>query len=328
MEGGFGFEFVGLICTVLKNYVARDPEGMMRVGVDQEKSHLQLTYHFLVRCLAVNRNSSEFGDGVAIMGLIVAILENMQGRLDQDLPQILTFLTDELEFLSSIKTKANNFKSMILQAIAMMFVYNSQATFSLLESSGKTLLVFQNWFSYMNDFKKDFEIRRNIFGLCAIIGSPENCLPALVSQRLPDIMHQLTLLTKKMHNERMEVLKDNQEHVGKGGIETDSDENSGEDEDIGDEQAQGDDEDFADSDEEWKKQQKMFAKIGPKLSSGKALTADEMNEFGLNDDDDDDDDDSDYEYNGGDMSLYDSRIDDIDELKTLKETMVKISQSN
>lgn len=97
----------------------------MKVGVDQDKSYLQLTYHFLIRCLAVNRNSSGFVDGVAIMGLIVAILENMQGKLDNDLPQILTFLTDELQFLSSIKTKANNFQSMILQAIAMMFVYNS-----------------------------------------------------------------------------------------------------------------------------------------------------------------------------------------------------------
>lgn len=201
----------------------------------------------------------------------------------------------------------------------MMFVYNASATFNLLESSGTTLLVFQAWFSFMNDFKKDFEIRRNIFGLCAIVNCPQ--LPAMVSSRLPDIMNQLTLLTKKMHNERLDVLKDNQEHVGKGGQESDSDQ-SGEDQDIGEEG----DEDFEDSDEEWKKQQKMFAKLGPKLNSGKALTAEEMDEFGL--DDDDDDDDSDYEYNGGDMALYDSRIDDIDELKTLKETMMGINQNN
>jgi hypothetical protein len=71
----------------------------------------------------------------------------------------------------------------------------------------------------------------------------------------------------------------------------------------------------------------LFAKLGPKLNSGKALTKDEMDEFGLNDDDDDDDD-SDYEYNAGDMSLYDSRVDDIDELKTLKETMMAINQNN
>jgi hypothetical protein len=65
----------------------------------------------------------------------------------------------------------------------------------------------------MNDFKKDFELRRNIFGLCAIINTPEACLPQIVAQRLPDIMNQLTILTKKMHSERIDVLKDNQEHI-------------------------------------------------------------------------------------------------------------------
>jgi len=31
-EGGFGFEFVNSICVALKNYIARDPNGMMKVG--------------------------------------------------------------------------------------------------------------------------------------------------------------------------------------------------------------------------------------------------------------------------------------------------------
>jgi hypothetical protein len=36
-----------------------------------------------VRCLSVNRNSSGgYVDGVAIMGLLVAIVENMMGKLD------------------------------------------------------------------------------------------------------------------------------------------------------------------------------------------------------------------------------------------------------
>jgi len=34
MEGGFGFEYVNQICIALKNYVARDPDGMMAVGED------------------------------------------------------------------------------------------------------------------------------------------------------------------------------------------------------------------------------------------------------------------------------------------------------
>ena len=137
-------------------------------------------------------------------------------------------------------------------------------------------------------------------------------------------MNQLTLLAKKMHSERLDVLKDNEEHIKNGGkdFETDSDEDAN---DIGTEQENGmqDDgfEDEENSDEEWKKQQRMFAKIGPKLHTGKPLTEDEMKEFGINEDDYDDEDDEDYEYNGGDMNLYDSLIDDVDEIEYLKNSL-------
>ena len=55
-----------------------------------------------------------------------------------------------------------------------------------------------------------------------------------------------------------------------------------------------------------------------------------MKEFGIDDDygDDDDEDDEDYEYNGGDMSLYDSAIDDVDEIKFIKDTMTQIQAQN
>ena len=140
-------------------------------------------------------------------------------------------------------------------------------------------------------------------------------------------MKQLTLLTKNMHTERMDVLKDNEEHIKKGGVDSDEEDDYDDGNDIGNEDDNGDDEDFEDSDEEWKKQQKLFAKLGPKLHTGKALTKEEMDEFGL-DGEDDDDDDSDFEYNCGESSLYDSRIDDIDELKTLKDLIVQINQNN
>lgn len=132
----------------------------------------------MTRCLEVNRNSGgAYTDGVFIMSLIVAIFENMHGRIDADIPVLLGYLVSELEFLSTVEAKALKFKSMILQALAMCFSYNSALTFSVLESQGKTLAVFAEWFKFMNNFSKDFEYRRNIFGLCAIVKTPENQIP-------------------------------------------------------------------------------------------------------------------------------------------------------
>ena len=68
----------------------------------------------------------------------------------------------------------------------------------------------------------------------------------------------------------------------------------------------------------------MFAKLGPKLENGKALTKEEMDEFGINLDAEDDDD-SEYEFNGGDMDLYESNFDKIDEIKFLKDILISIN---
>ena len=38
--GGLGFEYVNDIALAIKNYISRDPEGMMKVGENQQKSHL------------------------------------------------------------------------------------------------------------------------------------------------------------------------------------------------------------------------------------------------------------------------------------------------
>jgi hypothetical protein len=63
----------------------------------------------------------------------------------------------------------------------------------------------------MNDFSKDFEIRRIILGLTAIIQTQP--LPPVVDEKLPDVMNQLTLLAVKMNGERHKNLKENLEHV-------------------------------------------------------------------------------------------------------------------
>lgn len=92
----------------------------------------------------------------------------------------------------------------------------------------------------MNDFKKDFEVRRILLGLTSIVTATN--LPGVVSEKLPDIMNQIALLTSKMNSERQKSLKENKEHVARDGKDT-SDEESNED--------INDDQEIQGSDEEW-----------------------------------------------------------------------------
>lgn len=63
------------------------------------------------------------------MGLIIAIFENMQGKIDSELATLVLIIAEELTFLSTVESKAANFKSSALQAIAMAFSYNAMQTF-------------------------------------------------------------------------------------------------------------------------------------------------------------------------------------------------------
>ena len=96
------------------------------------------------------------------------------------------------------------------------------------------------------------------------------------------------MLCIKSNNERVKILEDNKKYLAKGV----NDDNSDEDEDK----------DSEDSETEMKKVKDKLAKMS------------EDNKM----DDEDDDTDSDYEYTGGDLALYDSALDDIDELGEVK----------
>jgi len=105
---------------------------MLVVEQGRSKSYLGLTFHFLKRCLEVNRNSDDtYLDGQSIMNFIIAIFENMkecgQGLMDSEFPQLLSFVVDELSFL--VGKKAKSYRLMCLQALSASFVYNPIVTF-------------------------------------------------------------------------------------------------------------------------------------------------------------------------------------------------------
>ena len=129
-DGGAGFEFVSQICAVLRNYFSRDPDSLLRVAPDSDKTFLQQTFLFIKRCLEVNRNGEHYLDGIAIMGLIIALLENMQGKIDEHIGHILNLVVQELNYVK--KKKAAKFKGAILEAFASLFTYNAGLVFSIL----------------------------------------------------------------------------------------------------------------------------------------------------------------------------------------------------
>ncbi len=164
----------------------------------------------------------------------------------------------------------------------------------------------------MPTLKFDFELRRVIFGLTSIISANANSLPAIVTQRLPDIFKQLAALSLKMKDQRMKILKDNEEHLQEQEAKRAKGEKSDDEEEVeGDE---GETEEVSDDEDEGE---------GKTKAGRKKSEVDDDADDGV-----DDSDDSDYEYTGGDLAIYDSALDDVDELLYIKDTLEKLNSLN
>ena len=77
----------------------------------------------------MNQESPDAIDGIVIMKVVIAMLENLKGRIDEALPYVLKICTEELQR----KKMPKNYRSMIIQILSMTFWYNSILTFQIME---------------------------------------------------------------------------------------------------------------------------------------------------------------------------------------------------
>lgn len=319
-DGGYGFEYISQIAVAVQNFVAKDPATFLTNGGTGE-TFIARTFKFVERGLKINESSEHQLDGVVLMKVLIALLENLPARIDEALPYLLRLCLAQLH-----QKLAKNFKSMVVQTLAMCFWYNSALTFALLEGLQALPLVFVSLSQVLPQLKHDFELRRLVFGLTAIVATPAGAVPALIGEKLPFVMKELAALCGKMRDERVKVLKDNEEHLAeeakkraaKQGGDGGDDDDEAEDEDgFVDDDDNDDDEDDGDDEQSILNKLRKFKEKGNVLESAK----DNDDE----DDDDDDDDDSDYEYTGGEMAIYDSALDDVDELLHVRAALEKLN---
>jgi hypothetical protein len=111
-------------------------------------------------------------DGIVVMKILISMLENLgNGRINEALPIIIKICWEQLNL--DLKKVAKNYTSMVIQTLCMCFWYNSSLTFQILDLQlNQTVSVFQRLLQSLPFLKHDFELRRVIFGLGAILATP------------------------------------------------------------------------------------------------------------------------------------------------------------
>jgi hypothetical protein len=113
------------------------------------------------------------------------------------------------------------------------------------------IAVFGTWLTNMDNFKKEYEIRRVIFGLSAIVSMDPATIPQMVQEKIRDIGLEFSKLSIRVDDVRRKILASNKKYVEKGGLDSDD-----EDEDF--QEMEGDDFDGETAYEDMKKKIASF----------------------------------------------------------------------
>ena len=69
---------------------------MLKVLDNQTKTNLALLIHSIKKCLEVNRTEYEWIDGIALVSLIIALFENLHGKIDNEVGGLLFIMINEI----------------------------------------------------------------------------------------------------------------------------------------------------------------------------------------------------------------------------------------
>jgi hypothetical protein len=86
-DGGYGFEYISQIAVSIQNFISKDPRTFLTVY--EGETFIARTFRFIERALKINSTSEHMLDGVVIMKVLMAMLENLKGQIDEAIPHVL-----------------------------------------------------------------------------------------------------------------------------------------------------------------------------------------------------------------------------------------------
>ena len=95
-KGGFGIKSLDKICKTIEIYVMKDKNGLLESNEKEEATRVQSILNFAKRCFEINRHAQSHAQGAPVVRVLLALLENMRKLIDNDMPQIITLILQEL----------------------------------------------------------------------------------------------------------------------------------------------------------------------------------------------------------------------------------------
>lgn len=137
--------------------------------------------------------SKQYGNLLYSLRIIMGLLENFRGMVDNQLLNILQIVR---ELLNESQGNKNSLRSMILQVVAMMLWYNPQYTVQMLRNQNYFDELISVWFDHLAQFETEHEKERELYGIVALISLPYGTLPRELS--LGAVMREILQVSKQI----------------------------------------------------------------------------------------------------------------------------------
>lgn len=95
-DGGYGFEYLAQVGVAVQNFISKDPDSFLSVGEGNQQTFIALTFNFLRKTLEINARQDHGLDALVVFKVLIAMLENLQGRINEAIQFIVGICMQEL----------------------------------------------------------------------------------------------------------------------------------------------------------------------------------------------------------------------------------------
>ncbi|CAD8152713.1 unnamed protein product [Paramecium pentaurelia] len=165
----WGSEFVTQMLGSFRNYIQKGGSTFLTQNDFFGNSFISLIFRFIQKIYTIADNGSDETDQNQVTTILIALIENFPGQIDNLIPQIIDFSLLNLQK----EKKTNKFKMVNIGVLNMCIWYNPQLAQNYLNSKGITDQILQTLLTMEKHYKYEWDISRLIFALCQLYSLPQ-----------------------------------------------------------------------------------------------------------------------------------------------------------
>jgi hypothetical protein len=188
-----GYEYIDKICSILMNYIIRDPHTFVTSNDQYNQSYVNRTMTFIEQLVKISSSKKTEFEACNGIKIISVMLESLEGKIDFLYDKLVIFLIEQLKV-----SRTDYYKIKIVGALSNCFIYNPIITLKILDSLNVTANIFEVWIYFLQKIYNMNDIKRFMMGLTSILSTVYHESSPFIKNNITNILSEIIVLLKKL----------------------------------------------------------------------------------------------------------------------------------